>query len=52
MLAILLTIVGVCSVALLIEWLACMGAPVGYQDESGFHFGTKPEADEWSGNPS
>jgi hypothetical protein len=53
MLAILLTTLGVCAAALLAEWLACKGAPVGYQDEAGFHFGTKPEAkDRWSGNPS
>ena len=53
MLVILLTTLGVCAVALLAEWLACISAPVGYQDEAGFHFGTKPEGtDKWSGNPS
>jgi len=52
MLAILLTILGVCVIALLAEWLACVSAPVGYQDDSGFHFGTKPENDDWNGNPS
>jgi hypothetical protein len=50
---ILFTILGVCSVALLAEWLACLTAPVGYQDDAGFHFGTKPESpDDWKGNPS
>jgi hypothetical protein len=53
MLAILLTTLGVCAVALLAEWLACASAPVGYQDDDGFHFGTKPELkDDWDGNPS
>ena len=53
MLAILLTTIGVCAVALLAEWLACASAPVGYQDDAGFHFGKKPETnDDWKGNPS
>jgi len=53
MLAILLTTLGVCGVALLAEWLACARAPVGYQDDAGFHLGTKPESDnDWNGNPS
>jgi len=51
--AILLTTLAVCAIALLAEWLASMAAPVGYQDDSGFHFGTKPESnDDWKGNPS
>jgi len=53
MLVILFTTLGVCAVALLAEWVACVGAPVGYQDEAGFHFGTKSELnDDHSGNPS
>ena len=53
MLAILLTTLGVGAVALIAEWLACAAAPLGYQDETGFHFGREPEAhDEWHGNPS
>jgi len=53
MLVILLTTLGVCAVALLAEWLACARAPVGYQDETGFHFGPEPDSeDKWSGNPS
>ena len=51
--AILLTTLGVCAVALLAEWLACISAPVGYQDEAGFHFGTKSTTnDDFPGNPS
>ena len=53
MLAILFTTLGICLIALLAEWLACVAAPDGYQDEAGFHFGTKPESeDDWKGNPS
>ena len=52
MLAILFTTLGVCAIALLAEWLACLNAPVGYQDDAGFHFGTKPDQDDWHGNPS
>jgi hypothetical protein len=53
MLAILLTTLGICAVGLLAEWLACAAAPLGYQDETGFHFGPEQEShDEWSGNPS
>jgi len=53
MLAILFTTLGVCAVALIAEWLACAAAPLGYQDETGFHFGREPEShDEWHGNPS
>ena len=52
MLAILLTTLGVCVIAFLGEWLASLSAPVGYQDDAGFHFGTKPEHDDWTGNPS
>jgi hypothetical protein len=53
MLAILIATLGLCAVALLTEWLACASAPMGYQDEAGFHFGTKPESsDDWNGNPS
>lgn len=50
---VLLTALGVCLVALLADWLACVNAPLGYQDQSGFHHGTPPDhPDEGSGNPS
>ena len=53
MTTILLTAAGASAVVLLAEWLACKKAPVGYQDEAGFHFGSKPDhKEEWTGNPS
>ena len=53
MLAVLFTMLGLFAVGVFAEGLACLSAPVGYQDEAGFHFGPEPEChDDWAGNPS
>jgi hypothetical protein len=36
-----LVVVGLVAAGLMIEVYATATAPLGYQDESGFHFGTK-----------
>lgn len=43
------------GVGVVMELFAVMGAPLGYQDESGFHVGSKRSGDEETGfwvNPS
>ena len=55
MMAVLLIMSGLLAFAVLTEWIACLTAPLGYQDETGFHLGPEKaaEADEaWGGNPS
>lgn len=42
--AVLLIILGFATTGLII-WLAALTSPDGYEDETGFHFGIKPEAD-------
>ena len=35
-----------------LELFAAARAPLGYQDEHGFHLGAEPSADQQAGNPS
>ena len=55
MMTFLLILLALTSAGLITELLAAAAAPLGYQDESGFHFGCEHslKADEFeSGNPS
>lgn len=54
MMAVMIVVGGLLVLAALVDLVACLTAPVGYQDESGFHLGSeRSESEErWSGNPS
>ena len=55
MTAVMFSLLGLGGAGLLIEMLACSVAPMGYQDENGFHLGPERAAasDEFeNGNPS
>ena len=55
MMIVLCVLLGLLAVGLMAELYAAVTAPLGYQDESGFHFGRDhaESADEsWRGNPS
>jgi hypothetical protein len=55
MMDVALSILALVAGGITLELFAAAGAPLGYQDERGFHFGTKPHTageDVQSGNPS
>jgi len=55
MMDVALSIMALVAGGVTLELFAASKAPLGYQDDRGFHFGTEPQAsgeDASSGNPS
>ena len=55
MVSLLIIIAALFAAGLFVELVSAAAAPMGYQDETGFHFGreqgTSPDSREWE-NPS
>jgi hypothetical protein len=52
MMDVALSILALVAGGVTLELFAAARAPLGYQDERGFHFGSDPRQGEESGNPS